>query len=258
MTVSFDLTGRTALITGAGQGVGAGIAATLAAAGAKVYVNDLVPARAAAAADELIAVGGAAEPLAFDVTDHEAVVGALQRVGGVDILVNNAGNAGGDGWPGMVPFVQTAPSEWAPFLQVNLFGVMHCVHSALPYMIERRWGRIITIMSDAGRVGEPNMAAYAAAKAGAAALTRSVAHEVGRYGITANNIALGTMRTPLSEARWATITPEESKVVLQRYLVRRPGNPDDVAGLALFLASGAGEWVTAQTYPVNGGYSVAL
>jgi 3-oxoacyl-[acyl-carrier protein] reductase len=125
-------------------------------------------------------------------------------------------------------------------------------------MIERRWGRVITIISDAGRVGEPSMGAYAAAKGGAAALTRSVAREVGRYGITANNISLGTMRTPLSEERWATASESDKAALLKPYIVRRPGSPDDVAGLALYLASPAGEWITAQTYPVNGGYSVAL
>ncbi|MDO8389526.1 MAG: SDR family oxidoreductase [Actinomycetota bacterium] len=258
MSVSIDLSGRRALITGSGQGVGAAIAATLAEAGAEVVVNDLVPERAEAGAAALRAQGHAAQAAAFDVTDLSAVSAAFARVGAIDILVNNAGNAGGDGWTAMTPFHTTSPADWSKFINVNLYGVMNCVHAALPGMIQGKWGRVVTIISDAGRVGEPSMAAYAAAKGGAAAFTRAVAHEVGRHNITANNISLGTMRTPLSEDRWATISEADAKVVLQRYLVRRPGLPADVAALALYLASDGAEWVTAQTYPLNGGYSSAL
>jgi NAD(P)-dependent dehydrogenase (short-subunit alcohol dehydrogenase family) len=254
----FDLTSRRAVITGAGQGVGAAIARYLAEAGADVAVNDRVAERAQAVVDELTAAGHSAVAAPFDVTDFDAVTAALDGLGGVDVLVNNAGNAGGDGWTSMAPFAETDPAEWQPFIAVNLFGVMHCVRAALPAMIERRWGRIITIISDAGRIGEPNMAAYAAAKGGAAALTRSVAREVGRHGITANNISLGTMRTPLTEQRWAGTDHAEQAAALKPYIIRRPGQPNDVAGLALYLASPAAEWVTGQTYPMNGGYSLAL
>ena len=258
MSVSIDLSGRRALITGSGQGVGAAIAATLAEAGAEVFVNDLVPERAEAGAEALRSLGFTAQAAAFDVTNLEAVTESITAIGPLDILVNNAGNAGGDGWTAMSPFHTTSPSDWNKFINVNLYGVMNCVHAALPGMIQGKWGRVVTIISDAGRVGEPSMASYAAAKGGAAAFTRAVAHEVGRYNITANNISLGTMRTPLSEERWANISEADAKVVLQRYLVRRPGLPADVAALALYLVSDGGEWVTAQTYPLNGGYSVAL
>jgi 3-oxoacyl-[acyl-carrier protein] reductase len=258
VTVSFDLTGKRALITGAGQGVGAATAVTLAEAGAEIVVNDLVGERAEAAAAELRSQGHAAVAAAFDVTDHAAVVAAVAAVGGVDILVNNAGNAGGDGWVGGGPFHASNPAEWTRFINVNLYGVMNCTHACVPAMIERRWGRVITIISDAGRVGEANMAAYAAGKGGAGAFTRAIAHEVGRYNITANNISLGTMRTPLTEPRWANATEEQTKAILGRYLIRRPGLPDDAAALVLYLASPAAEWVTAQTYPLNGGYSPAL
>jgi len=258
MAVSIDLSGRRALVTGSGQGVGAAIAATLAEAGAEVFVNDLVPERAEAGAAALRSLGFAARAAAFDVTDLAMVTDSIGAIGPLDILINNAGNAGGDGWTAMAPFHTTSPSDWAKFIDVNLYGVLHCVHAALPGMIQHKWGRVITIISDAGRVGEPSMAAYAAAKGGAAAFTRAVAHEVGRHHITANNISLGTMRTPLSEERWANISEADAKVVLQRYLVRRPGLPADVAALALYLASDGAEWVTAQTYPLNGGYSSAL
>lgn len=258
MSVTIDLSGRRVLVTGAGQGVGAAIAATLAQAGAEVFVNDLLAERAEAGAAALRAQGLAAQAAAFDVTNVDLVARSMAAIGPIDILVNNAGNAGGEGWTAMAPFHTTAPSEWARFIDVNLYGVMNCVHAALPGMIAGSWGRVITIISDAGRVGEPSMAAYAASKGGAAAFTRAIAHEVGRHHITANNISLGTMRTAEGEARWTVMSEAETKAALQRYLVRRPGSPSDVAALALYLASDGAEWVTAQTYPLNGGYSAAL
>jgi len=252
---------KVALVTGGAQGIGAAIVERLAAEGANVAVVDINAEKAAETAGRAAQAGVTAKSYPVDVASTEAVSKLVEQVlkdGGVDILVNNAGNAGGDSWPGMVPFAMSRPSDWRPFLEVNLFGVMHCVHAALPSMIERRWGRIITIISDAGRVGGANTAAYAAAKAGAAALTRSVAQEVGRHGITANNISLGTMRTPLTEARWAQVEEPAKDPQLQAYLVRRPGLPSDVSGLVTFLAGDGAEWITGQTYTVNGGYSFAL
>jgi len=253
-----DLTGRTALVTGAGQGVGQAVATGLAADGATVAVNDIVASRAQEVAASIRAEGGEAVALAFDVTDFPAVIAAVESFGRVDVLVNNAGNAGVDGWPGMAPFAQTSPADWEAFVRVNLYGVMNVTRAVLPGMIDGAWGRIITIVSDAARVGEPMMAAYAAAKAGAAGLTRSVANEVGRHGITANNVSLGTMRTPLTEASWAGLDDAAAAIRLRGYAVRRPGLPADVAGLARYLAAPDASWITGQTIPLNGGYSNAL
>jgi NAD(P)-dependent dehydrogenase (short-subunit alcohol dehydrogenase family) len=258
MAVSLDLSGRRALVTGAGQGVGAAIAGLLAEAGATVAVNDLVVERAQQQADTLRAAGGDALAAPFDVTSFDDVIAAVAELGRIDILVNNAGNAGADGWPGMTNFAETSPADWQKFLSVNLYGVMNCVRAALPPMIEGGWGRVVTIISDASRVGEPKMAAYAAAKAGAAGLTRAVSKEVGRHGVTANNISLGTMRTPLSEAGWATADAQEVAARLRGYPIRRPGLPDDAAALVGYLVSPAASWITGQTIPLNGGYSVAL
>ena len=259
MSVELDLSGRRALITGAGQGVGRGLALTFAAAGAEVLVNDVRAERAEAVVHDVRDAGGAAVPITFDVTNFPAVSEAIAAVGRVDVLVNNAGNAGVDGFTERRPFAETDPSEWEPFLRVNLYGVMNCTRAALPGMVERQWGRIVTIVSDAGRTGDPNGAAYAASKAGAAGLTRSIALENGRHGITANNIALGTMRTPLSEPLWTEYADSpQAKAVLRNYVIRRPGTPEDVAGLAVLLASEHGTWVTGQTIPVNGGFSFGL
>lgn len=256
MSITLDLTGRTALVTGAGTGIGAGVASQLAQAGARVVVNDRVAERAEAQAASLRDYGGEAIAAAFDVTDLVQVTDAVATHGRVDILVNNAGNAGGDGWPDLVEFAETSPADWEKFLRVNLYGVMNATRAVLPGMIGGSWGRIVTIISDASRVGEPKMAVYAAAKAGAAGLTRSIANEVGRHGITANNISLGTMRTPLSEASWVGLDDQQVAARLKGYAIRRPGLPDDVAGLVGYLVSAS--WITGQTIPLNGGYSFAL
>ncbi len=257
MALELDLTGRRALVTGGGQGVGRGIALGLAGAGADVVVNDLRVERADEVVAEIVRAGGTASVSAFDVTDHAAVSAAVDALGGVDVLVNNAGNAGAEGVGPRRPFAESDPAEWDAYLRVNLHGVLHCARAAVPHMIDRGWGRVVTIVSDSGRTGDKLMAAYGAAKAGAAGFTRSLALEVGRYGITANCVALGTMRTPLTEAFWAE--PNDlATALLQQYVVRRPGLPEDVAPLVVLLASDAGAWITGQTYPVNGGFSFAL
>jgi NAD(P)-dependent dehydrogenase (short-subunit alcohol dehydrogenase family) len=257
VTFGIDLSGRRALVTGAGQGVGAQIAATLAEAGAEVLVNDLVPDRAADVARAIVGNGGAARGAAFDVTDYAAVTAAFADAGPVDILVNNAGNAGRAATMGredLATLVQTEPADWEPFMKVNLYGVMYAVRAALPAMIDANYGRVVTVISDTARVGETHMPAYSAAKAGAAGFCRSVAREVGRYGITVNCIALGTMNTQ-------GIPPEEDTTfepMAKKYVIRRRGLPSDIAAMTAFLASPLAEWITGQTYPVNGGYSFAL
>jgi 3-oxoacyl-[acyl-carrier protein] reductase len=249
--LTVDLTGRRALVTGAGQGIGRSVSQYLAAAGAEVLVNDIDPDRADAAASEL-AGSKPGRPLVFDVTDWESVERAVDEVGPVDILVNNAGNAGTQSWQ-LVPFHETEPDQWDRYFDVNLYGVMHCTRAVLPGMITRPEGRIITIVSDAGRTGEATLAPYAAAKAGAAGFCRSIAREVGPYGITVNCVAMGTM-LPLG----ADPDSEQMRKNLNRYVIRRRGQPEDAAGIVTYLASADASWITGQTYPVNGGYSFAL
>jgi NAD(P)-dependent dehydrogenase (short-subunit alcohol dehydrogenase family) len=259
MSFTIDLEGRRALVTGAGQGVGQGIARALADAGALVVVNDIRAAAAEAAAAELRAAGGKADALPFDVTDWTQVSEAIDGYGGVDVLVNNAGNAGAEDF-GLSDFVTSDPSEWQRFFAVNLFGVMHCTRAALPSMISNEWGRVVTIVSDAGRYGTSKVAPYAAAKAGAAGFCRSIAREVGRHAITVNCVSLSTIETPTTE-RPPPATPEEEaarKARMKPYVIRRRGTPDDVAGMVTFLASEHAEWITGQTYGVNGGFVFSL
>ena len=222
-----------------------------------MLVNDLVLERAERVVSAIEDAGGVARPAVFDVTDYDAVVAAVGDGAPIDILVNNAGNAGravSMGMEDLVTLVQTQPEDWETFMQVNLYGVMYAVRAALPAMIDAQWGRIVTVISDTARVGETHMAAYSAAKAGAAGFCRSVAREVGRYGITVNNVALGTMNTQ-------GILPDEDQAmapILKKYVVRRRGLPSDIAAMVTFLASPQAEWITGQTYPVNGGYSFSL
>jgi NAD(P)-dependent dehydrogenase (short-subunit alcohol dehydrogenase family) len=261
MTFTIDLEGRRALVTGGGQGVGRATSLALAAAGAVVVVNDLVAERAEAVAAEAREQGGQAQVAAFDVTDRHAVRAAVDGVGGVSILVNNAGNAGPEGFTDLVPFAETDPETWERYFRINLYGVMYCTHAVLPAMIEAGDGRVITIVSEAARFGDAYLAPYAAAKAGAAGFCRSVAREVGRHGVTVNCVSLATVRTPTTSAEGDEPDDPNDPAVrkrLSRYIVRRRGEPEDVAGMVTYLASPRASWITGQTYPVNGGYTLAL
>ena len=260
-----DLGGQAALVTGAGQGAGRAIALMLARHGAGgVAVNDFVLERAESVAAEITALGGRAVAVQADVGDYATVAAAFDKarsaLGPVTLLVNNAGNAGPQAtMQYSPPFWETEPAEWDRYFRTNLDGVMNCCHAALPEMVALSRGRIVTIVSDSGRVGEARLAAYAAAKAGAAGFVRSIAKETGRYGITCNAISLSTLEPPMSEAELAEfINSDRSKAQLSRYTIRRFGKPDDVAAMALFLCSDSASWITGQTYPVNGGYSFAV
>lgn len=257
-----DLTDRTVMVTGAGQGVGREIALTAARAGATLVVNDFHESRAKEVCDEIAAAGGKAIASSCDVTDFEAVKDSVRaasdEVGTIDILVNNAGNAGPSVNPigEYVPFWETGPKEWDAWINTNFYGVLHATHAVLPGMVDNKWGRVITIVSDAARVGEPNFVVYGGAKAGAAGFSRSLAKAVGRYNITANCVSLATMNTP--GVADALSDPVAVKRLLSGYAIRRLGEPHDAAAMVTFLASDAASWITGQTYPVNGGYSVAM
>jgi 3-oxoacyl-[acyl-carrier protein] reductase len=260
-----DLGGRAALVTGAGQGAGRAIALTLAQHNAGgVAVNDFVLERAAAVAAEIEALGVRAVAVQADVGDHTSVTEAFDKaraaLGPITLLVNNAGNAGPGATMGHSPFFwETQPAEWDHFFRTNLQGVMNCCHLALPQMVEQRYGRIVTIVSDSGRIGEARLAAYGAAKAGAAGFIRSIAKEAGRFGITSNAVSLSTLEPAMDEHHLAQfLATDRTKARLSHYTIRRFGRPSDVAGMVLFLCSEAASWITGQTYPVNGGYSFAV
>ena len=260
-----DLNGRVAFVTGAGQGAGRAIALALARHNAGgVAVNDAVAGRAAAVVDEIAALGVRAVGAPADVGDHAAVALAFARaadaLGPIGMLVNNAGNAGPDmAIERSSPFWETDPDSWDRYLHTNLRGVMNCCHAAIPMMIAQGGGRIVTIVSDAGRVGEPRLAVYSAAKAGAAGFVRAIAKEVGRHAITCNAISLSALEPNIDQdAKAAFLAGDHARLLTSRYAIRRLGRPSDVAAMALFLCSDGAEWITGQTYPVNGGYSFAV
>jgi 3-oxoacyl-[acyl-carrier protein] reductase len=242
----FELTGRTALVTGAGRNVGAGIARLLAHQGAAVAVNDLDQNRAQETVDAIDAAGGTAVPVPFDVTNLEAVgdgiAQAQKKLGPIDILVNNAGvPASMD----LVKFRDTTPEGWEPYLRLNLYGVLYCTKTVIDGMCERGHGRVITISSGAGCVGlDLGVSLYAAGKGGAISFMRHLALEVARFGVTANTLALGLV---LSEIDATT------ESLAKGIPVGRVGTPEDIGALVVYLASDEAGWITGQTIHINGG-----
>ncbi|MSO78165.1 MAG: SDR family oxidoreductase [Acidimicrobiia bacterium] len=252
--------GRTALITGSGAGIGRAISMHMARAGAEVWINDVDQGRADSVVAEIEADGGKAHTVIADVCDPTSVREMVATTGPLDILVNNAGTgvrAFGAGGVPLVPFAESDPADWESVMRVNLTGVLHVTHAYLPDMLEQKWGRILTIVSDAGRKGERRQVVYGAAKAAAMGFARGLATEVGRSGVTVNCISLGSMRHgPLAEA--ADADPELERKMASGYPVGRLGKVDDPAPLAVLLCSDAAEWITGQVYPVDGGYAPAL
>lgn len=259
-----DLGGQVALVTGAGQGAGRGIALELARHNAGgIAVNDFVPERAESVAAEIRASGVPAIAVPFDVCDLAAVRAAVAKVATeiapVTILVNNAGMAGPTAQMrvGKV-FWEEDPADWGKYMGTNLYGVFNCCHVVVPAMVAAGQGRVVTIVSDSGRVGEARMAVYAAAKAGAAGFVRALAKDLGRHNVTCNAISLSSLMPEMSDEQMAAfMATDQAKAQMSRYTIRRYGKAEDVAALTTFLCSDAASWITGQTYPLNGGYSVA-
>jgi NAD(P)-dependent dehydrogenase (short-subunit alcohol dehydrogenase family) len=245
----FDLSGRLALVTGAGQGVGAGIARLLAGQGAVVAVNDLDAGRAAHTVSSIEAEGGRAVAIVFDVTSFDDVAAGVASVksgaGPVDVLVNNAGNGGAER---MVPtqFRDSDPASWHGPIDVNLYGVLNCSRAVIGDMCDRGWGRVITIASGAGMVGlRIGVSAYGAGKGGAIGFMRHLAVESARHGVTANTLALGLMTNPGG--------PGVAEALARQIPVGRTGRPEDIGALCVYLASPEASWMTGQTIHINGG-----
>ena len=254
MGLEIDCSGRTALVTGGGNGLGTEICSALVRAGAQVWVNDIYDERAAGVAAEL---GGSprARPVKCDVTSPLKVRRMRDETGPVDILVNNAGIPT-QGFA-LKAFVDTNPDDWEYVMRLNLGAVLHVTHAYLGSMAEQGWGRVVTIVSDAGRKGERYQAIYGSAKAGAMGFMRGIAAEVGRKGVTANCVALGTMRSGPTEDAVAA-DPEIERRLSKPYPVGRLGDPAEVALVVALLCSNSAGWITGQVYPVDGGYAPAL
>ena len=246
-----DLTGRVALVTGGGRDVGAEICRVLAAAGAKVAINyNASKAEAEAVAAEITKAGGTAAAYQADVADLEQVRRMIGQVksdfGGLGILVNNAG---------LVirkRFAETQPEEWHKQIDACLYGAIHCCHAAGPMLEASGHGRIISIIGDSSRVGESGLAIVAAARAGTVGLMKSLAREMGRFGVTCNALALGLIETA-HDRTWVDANRDK---LVKLYQIRRLGQPSDVAPMVSLLASDAGAWITGQVLSISGGFSM--
>jgi 2-hydroxycyclohexanecarboxyl-CoA dehydrogenase len=243
---------RTAIVTGAGSGIGLAIAERLAGDGLAVAVFDRDGDAAQSAAAKIGAAGGTALGLTVDVTDRPGIDSAVTEVGtrlGVPtVLVNNAGLDGFD------PFLSITPEKWARLLEVNLTGTFHCCQAVVPGMIEAGWGRIVNISSSSAQGGQPLMTHYVASKAGVIGFTKALALELGPKGITVNTIPPGFIDTPM-------LRRTESKGLLGKGVdyhasqspVRRVGRPEDIAAACSFLVRDEASYVTGQVIGVNGG-----
>ena len=239
----FDLTGQTAVITGAATGLGEAIARRFAASGATVVIADRDMAGAEAVAQSL---GSFA--VQVDVTQSQSVRAAaeavLARTGRLDILVNNAGIAGK-----AAPIWEQSESDWDMAIAINLTGIFYFCKAVMPHMRERKYGRIVNIASIAGKEGNPNMCPYSASKAGVIGLTKSIAKEVATEGICINAVAPAVIRTKMLEQ----LTEQQVSYMTDRIPMKRTGKPEEIAAVVHFLASPDSSFVTGQCYDASGG-----
>ena len=259
--MELNLKDRVVIVTGGASNIGREITLAFAREGARVYLADRDQEQAERVAGE---AAGTVFALPTDVSDWDSAqrmaATVLEREGRIEVLVNGAG------WTVDRLFVDKPREEWQREVDVELWGVINCTRAVLDSMIERGYGRIVTIGSDAGRIGEWREAVHSAAKAGATALSKAIAREVGKHGITLNVVCPGfTPGRP--EASGATsvwagdqgqqFTPEVLAKIAKTYPLRRLATPEDIAPAVLFLASDAASYITGQTLSVSGGYTMA-
>ncbi|NKQ57458.1 3-oxoacyl-ACP reductase FabG [Amycolatopsis sp. K13G38] len=243
------LTDKIVIVTGAGQGIGRGIAEKLAAEGATVVVTDINETTAKETANEIGGIG-----IHTDVTSRESVNAMVEdvksRFGRIDALVNNAG------WDKAGPFVDSDPADWDRVVQINLYGVLNTCRTVLRIMAEQGFGSVVNIASDAGRVGSSGEAVYSAAKGGVIAFTKSIAREMARSQVNANAVCPG----PADTALFASIggdNPKLREALTRAIPFRRLAQPSDLANVVAFLASDEANYVTGQTVSVSGGLTMS-
>ncbi len=268
--MELELKGKVALITGAGQGVGRGIAQILAGEGVKVAVNDLFQEKADKVAREMKEKGGTAIGVQADITDLDQVKNMVSKInaelGPVNILVNNAGVPWEvrSGQIKRTVFVESQTILWKKQIDLNMYGMLNCTHTVLPSMIEKKEGKIISIISEAGRIGEANLAVYSGAKAGILGFTKALAREVGRYCINVNCVAIGATAhegtKPILDPDATPETDPNLQKMLKVYPLGRGlgriGRPYDAGYAVAFLVSPRAAFVTGQCLSVSGGFSM--
>jgi 2-hydroxycyclohexanecarboxyl-CoA dehydrogenase len=249
---------RVALVTGSGRGIGRAIAVRLASDGYKVLIGDLRADTASETAELVAAAGGTGLGVALDVTDAKSIADVVGRAeqdlgGPVDVVVNNAG------WDEHHKFVETDEAFWDRVIDINYKGVLRVTAAVLPGMMERGWGRVINIGSDAGRVGSSLEAVYAGAKGGVIAFTKTIAREAARSGVTANVVCPGPTETPLL-AEITASAEDAAKVIAamtRAVPMKRLGKPEELAAAVAFFAREDAGFITGQTLSVSGGLTMA-
>ena len=263
--MDLDLAGKVVVVTGGGSNIGRAISLAFAREGSNIALAEIDEAQGKKVADQANAMGSGGRCIVIktDVTklgEVEAMVKkTLEEFGKIDMLVNNVG------WDKPQLFTETDPEFWDKVMALNYRSDLNCIKAILPHMIERKSGSIISISSDAGRVGEFREAVYAGCKAGVIALSKAIAREVGRYGIRLNVVCPGvTVPSPeeMGEgSMWKgdiakMFAPEAQEKIAKTYPLRRLGTGQDIANAVLFLASDAASFITGQTLSVSGGYSM--
>ena len=263
--MELGLQGKNVIVTGGGANIGRAIVHAFAAEGSNVAIAELAPQQGELVAAEVKArnKAGQVRVIPADVSDPaqvEAMVAqTIHDLGSVDVLVNNVG------WTVDRLFLDKPREEHEKEVQVNLWGAINCIHAVLPHMIERKGGAVVSISSDAGRMGEYREAVYSACKAGVIALSKAVARETGRYGLRLNVVCPGLIVPPRDEeiseeSMWNQMrdifTDDVIEKVERNYTLRRMGTAQEIANAVVFLASDAASFITGQTLSVSGGYTM--
>ena len=246
--------GKIVFITGAGSGIGRQTALDFAELGAIPVVVDIDEENINAVVAEIKNKGGDAHPLKLDITDFSAVDAAVKAVVDkyqkIDVLVNNAGVQSNPG-----DFIRSKKKNWDHEIAVNIYGVLNCTSTIAKQMKRQKSGRIISIGSDAGKVGEPMIVVYSGTKGFIIAFTKALAKEMGKHGITVNMVCPGTTKTPLTQPLFKG-APQIIEKMTKRYPMRRLGEPKDISNAILFFAKDESSWITGQILSVSGGYSM--
>lgn len=245
------LDAKVAIVTGAGRGIGRGIAERLAADGARVVVANV---HEESARETAAVLGGESVGLRVDVTSKASVAAmvraVMDRFGRIDVLVNNAG------WDSFQPFLESNESDWDKIIAVNLYGTLHCCKAVLPAMVEQSYGKVVNIGSDAGRVGSSGEAVYSATKGGIIAFTKTLAREMARHQINVNCVCPGPADTPLFDELGAE-NPKLREALEKAIPFRRLARPEDIARAVAFLVSDEAAYITGQALSVSGGLTMA-
>jgi len=265
--MDLNLKGKTVIVAGGASNIGRGITLAFAEEGANVVIADLDEVQAKRVAEEVNKLAGKAIAVKTDVTDQKSVQAMVDKTLAefkvIDVLVNDVG------WDRLIPFMDMTLEDMEKVINVNYWSVLHGCRTVLPHMMERKYGKIVSIGSDAGRVGERGEAVYSGIKAGVIAFSKALAREVARDGININvvcpsvtlpadpdqELGADSLWAPAGPVYWEMMDKErQAKMIKRSYPLGRLGKPQDIANMVVFLASDAANWITGQTVSVNGGY----